>query len=65
MTFQSWWRSNVTDLIFLLQEKAMLLNFGYDDIVINEGDPSGGIYIIVSGMVRVSIIYDLNPCHAE
>ena len=32
----------------------MLLNFGYDDVVMHEGDPPGGIYIIVSGMVRVS-----------
>ena len=39
---------------FIFQENAKLLNFGYDDVIIHEGDPPGGIYIIVSGMVRVS-----------
>ena len=40
---------------FIFQENAKLLNFGYDDVIIHEGDPPGGIYIIVSGMVRVSL----------
>ena len=38
-----------------LQNQAKLISYNYEDVIIHEGDPPGGIYIIVSGMVRVSV----------
>jgi CRP-like cAMP-binding protein len=43
--------------ILPFQEKAKLLSFDFDDIIMREGDPAGGIYVIISGMVRVSSVY--------
>lgn len=46
------WLRNDHKLITYIKEKAKLLTYNYEDIIISEGDPPGGIYIIVSGMVR-------------
>ncbi|XP_033751585.1 sodium/hydrogen exchanger 10-like isoform X2 [Pecten maximus] len=47
------WLRNDHKLIAYIKEKAKLLTYNYEDIIISEGDPPGGIYIIVSGMVRL------------
>ncbi|XP_053385039.1 sodium/hydrogen exchanger 10-like isoform X1 [Mercenaria mercenaria] len=47
------WLRNDEELMKYIKEKAKLLNFDYDDVVMREGDPAGGIYVIISGMVRL------------
>ncbi|KAL5006670.1 hypothetical protein ScPMuIL_015476 [Solemya velum] len=47
------WLRNDPELIEYIKSKAKLLSFNYEDVIIHEGDPPGGIYIIVSGMVRL------------
>lgn len=42
-------------LSFLLQARAELLHYDYNEVIIQEGDQPNGIYLIVSGMVRVSL----------
>ncbi|XP_052797553.1 sodium/hydrogen exchanger 10-like isoform X2 [Mya arenaria] len=48
-----YWLRNDTALMDFIKDKAKLLNFDYEDVVIREGDTCGGIYIIISGMVRL------------
>ncbi|KAL4225679.1 Sodium/hydrogen exchanger 10 [Mactra antiquata] len=47
------WLRHDEELINYIKDKAKLLNFNYDDVVLREGDPAGGIYILISGMVRL------------
>ncbi|KAK3101953.1 hypothetical protein FSP39_007588 [Pinctada imbricata] len=47
------WLRNDPKLISYIKEKAKLITYNYEDVIIHEGDPPGGIYIIVSGMVRL------------
>ncbi|OWF55657.1 sodium/hydrogen exchanger 10-like isoform X2 [Mizuhopecten yessoensis] len=54
------WLRNDHKLIVYIKEKAKLLTYNYEDIIITEGDPPGGIYIIVSGMVRLEKITSNN-----
>ncbi|KAJ8298747.1 hypothetical protein KUTeg_022807 [Tegillarca granosa] len=47
------WLRNDPNLISYIKDKAKLISYNYEDVIIREGDPPGGIYIIVSGMVRL------------
>ncbi|XP_060556352.1 sodium/hydrogen exchanger 10-like isoform X2 [Ruditapes philippinarum] len=47
------WLRNDKELMEYIKEKAKLLSFDFDDIIMREGDPAGGIYVIISGMVRL------------
>ncbi|CAC5362747.1 SLC9A10_11 [Mytilus coruscus] len=47
------WLRHEPSLIEYIKEKAKLITYNYEDVIIHEGDPPGGIYIIVSGMVRL------------
>ncbi|XP_052064398.1 sodium/hydrogen exchanger 10-like isoform X1 [Mytilus californianus] len=47
------WLRHEPTLIEYIKEKAKLISYNYEDVIIHEGDPPGGIYIIVSGMVRL------------
>ncbi|XP_071121113.1 sperm-specific sodium:proton exchanger-like isoform X2 [Mytilus edulis] len=47
------WLRHEPTLIEYIKVKAKLITYNYEDVIIHEGDPPGGIYIIVSGMVRL------------
>ncbi|KAH3877178.1 hypothetical protein DPMN_001037, partial [Dreissena polymorpha] len=47
------WLGKDEALMEFIKLKSKLLNFDYNDVVIREGDIAGGIYIIISGMVRL------------
>ncbi|XP_078333950.1 sperm-specific sodium:proton exchanger-like isoform X2 [Crassostrea virginica] len=63
------WLRNDAKLIAYIKNQAKLISYNYEDVIIHEGDPPGGIYIIVSGMVRLEsttqpgkpIIYEGKP----
>lgn len=40
--------------IYFFQQRAQLINFDHDDIILKAGEAPKGIYIIVSGLVKVS-----------
>ncbi|ESO95291.1 hypothetical protein LOTGIDRAFT_160411 [Lottia gigantea] len=47
------WLQNDEKLIDYFKNCAQLVSYDYGDVILNEGDPSQGIYIIVSGLVRL------------
>ncbi|KAK3608482.1 hypothetical protein CHS0354_010327 [Potamilus streckersoni] len=47
------WLQKDPELIAYIKDKAKLLSYNFDDVIMKQGDPPGGIYIIVSGMVRL------------
>ncbi|XP_055996016.1 sodium/hydrogen exchanger 10-like isoform X4 [Ostrea edulis] len=53
------WLRNDTKLISYIKSQAKLISYNYDDVIIHEGDPPGGIYILVSGMVRINKAHQL------
>ncbi|XP_062603630.1 sodium/hydrogen exchanger 10-like [Saccostrea cucullata] len=67
------WLRNDDKLIGYIKNQAKLISYNYEDVIIHEGDPPGGIYIIVSGMVRLEstiqpgkpIIYEGKPSGSE
>ncbi|KAJ8023281.1 Sodium/hydrogen exchanger 10 [Holothuria leucospilota] len=47
------WLAGDQKLINFVKSKAELLHYDYNEVIIREGDQPNGIYLIVSGMVRL------------
>ncbi|XP_071100546.1 sperm-specific sodium:proton exchanger-like [Haliotis cracherodii] len=47
------WMHNDEKLIDYMKSRAKLVSYDYGDIILKQGDPTSGIFIIVSGMVRL------------
>ncbi|KAK6191718.1 hypothetical protein SNE40_003329 [Patella caerulea] len=49
------WIGEDQNIVNFIKDRAKLVNFAYDDVIFNEGDSCNGIYIIVSGLVRLTL----------
>ncbi|XP_071477800.1 sperm-specific sodium:proton exchanger-like [Diadema antillarum] len=47
------WLSGDTKLINFIKARASLLHYDYGDVIVREGDPSDGLFLIVSGLVKL------------
>ncbi|PIK43588.1 sperm-specific sodium proton exchanger [Apostichopus japonicus] len=61
------WLSGDQRLINFIKARAELLHYDYNEIIIQEGDQPNGIYLIVSGMVRLKgtgehLDHEINRC---
>ena len=53
------WLSGLDDeILSTIQVNANLVQFEHEDVIIQSGEDSKGIYIIVSGLVKVSFVRD-------
>lgn len=43
----------LTVILLLLQKKATLLNYAVGDVIYAQEDPPNGIFIVVSGVVKI------------
>ncbi|KAK6191720.1 hypothetical protein SNE40_003331 [Patella caerulea] len=52
------WLQNDQQLIEYFKSRAKLESYNYDEVILKEGDPTQGIYIIVSGLVRLETSFN-------
>lgn len=55
----SWLSGFSTEVLDTIHSYAKLMQFEHGDVVIHQGDSARGIYIIVSGLVKVRDVWEV------
>ena len=52
----SWLRQMPEETVHYIIDQAELVSYEYGDVILRQGEPTDSIYVIVSGMVKVTLL---------